>query len=30
VRWCDDKHPGETNIRSALGKNFDYDELMGF
>jgi len=29
VRWCDTLHPGETNIRTALGEEYDYDKMMG-
>jgi len=29
VRWCDDKHTGEINIRGALGEEYDYDKMMG-
>jgi len=29
VRWCDTLHPGEANIRTALGEEYDYDKMMG-
>jgi hypothetical protein len=30
VRWCDDLHPAEVNIRDVVGKGFDYDALRGW